>query len=306
MRFNRLDLNLLVALDHLLTLRSISRAAERMNMSQSAMSNALARIREYFDDPILVQNGRKMELTARAEAMQDAVRDILVRIETTVTTEPEFDPTQSTRQFRVLVSDYTLHTVVPHFLRLAYAESPSLGFDFLQQIENPYGLLERGEADFLIAPQAMCSPDHPLEELWEDEFICAVWNQGRHAEGITRDDFFEAGHVRMSPPSRAKTYEARFIESSARERTVSVTSYSFYALAEMVVETDRIATMHAILARKAARMLPIVMHPLPVPNDRFSQCLQWHEYRDNDPGLLWARALFARAVEDMLAEDKAA
>ncbi|MEM6729332.1 MAG: LysR substrate-binding domain-containing protein, partial [Pseudomonadota bacterium] len=188
-------------------------------------------------------------------------------------------------------------------LRLAYAESPSISFDFLQQIENPYGMLERGEADFLIAPAAMCSPDHPREELWEDTFVCAVWDKGRHASRVSGEDFFGAGHVRMSPPSRAKTYEARFIETGNRARTVSVTSYSFYALAEMVVETDRIATMHAILARKAARNLPIVIHPLPVPNESFYQCLQWHEYRDNDPGLLWARALFARAVTDMLAED---
>ena len=76
----------------MLRLRSISRAAEQMNMSQSAMSNALTRLRQYFDDQILVQVGRRLELTPRAEAMQDAVRDILVRVDAAISSESEFDP----------------------------------------------------------------------------------------------------------------------------------------------------------------------------------------------------------------------
>ena len=113
MRFNKLDLNLLVALDHLLNLRSVSGAAARMNMTQSAMSNALLRLREYFGDDLLVKIGRRMELTPRGEALKDAVRDVLVRVEWTIATTADFDPAQSDRQFNVLVSDYTLATLVP-------------------------------------------------------------------------------------------------------------------------------------------------------------------------------------------------
>src|SRR5579862_6764962 len=108
MRYNKLDLNLLVALDHLLHLRSVSGAAERMNMTQSAMSNALFRLREYFKDDLLVKIGRRMELTPRAESLKDAVRDILVRVEWTVAATSQFDPARSERQFNVLVSDYSL------------------------------------------------------------------------------------------------------------------------------------------------------------------------------------------------------
>ena len=113
MRFNKLDLNLLVALDHLLNLRSVSGAAARMNMTQSAMSNALLRLREYFGDDLLVKIGRRMELTPRGEALKDAVRDVLVRVEWTIATTADFDPARSDRQFNVLVSDYTLATLVP-------------------------------------------------------------------------------------------------------------------------------------------------------------------------------------------------
>src|SRR5205085_11334612 len=99
MRFNKLDLNLLVALDAMLAERNISRDAERMHMSQSAMSNALARLRLYFEDELLVQIGRRMELTPRAEALQDIVRDVLVRVDAGVLTSPSFDFARSDREF---------------------------------------------------------------------------------------------------------------------------------------------------------------------------------------------------------------
>lgn len=88
MRFNKLDLNLLVALDALLKERSVTRAAEALNLSPSAMSNSLARLREYFDDDLLMQIGRKMELTPRAESLHGAVRDLLLRIDSTIAVAP--------------------------------------------------------------------------------------------------------------------------------------------------------------------------------------------------------------------------
>ena len=88
MRFNKLDLNLLVALDAMLAERSISKAAERLHLSQSAMSNALARLRDYFDDELLVQVGRKLELTPRAETLKESVRDVLVRVDSAILAQP--------------------------------------------------------------------------------------------------------------------------------------------------------------------------------------------------------------------------
>src|ERR1700733_5920685 len=99
MRVNKLDLNLLVALDALLTLKNVSRAAERLNVSQSAASNALARLRSYFNDALLVRVGRRMELTPRAEGLQDPLKDVLLRVEATVDSRPQFNAKESNRQF---------------------------------------------------------------------------------------------------------------------------------------------------------------------------------------------------------------
>ena len=95
MRFRNLDLNLLVALDCLIRSQNVSRAAHEMHLSQSAMSNALGRLRFYFDDPLLIQVGRKMELSPLAQTLAEPLRDIMVRIETAVESTPSFDPTKA-------------------------------------------------------------------------------------------------------------------------------------------------------------------------------------------------------------------
>jgi LysR family transcriptional regulator, nod-box dependent transcriptional activator len=167
MRFKRLDLNLLVALDHMLKLRSISRAAEQMNLSQSAMSNALTRLRQYFDDPLLVQVGRRLELTPRAEAMQNSVRDILVRVDAAISSEAEFNPAQSNREFSILLSDFTMQVLMPHVLSLAHEASSTIRFCMRPQQTFPYLEIDRGEADLLIAPKIFASPEHPNIQLFD-------------------------------------------------------------------------------------------------------------------------------------------
>ena len=177
MRFNKLDLNLLVALDALLTERNITRAAERVHLSQSAMSNALSRLREYFEDDLLVQVGRKMEPTPRAQTLQEAVRDVLLRIDTSIAAVPQFDGSSSDREFILFVSDYTMAVFMPHALALAARQRSTVRFKLLPQVASPARSLERGEADLLIIPKAYCSTDHPAEVVFEEEHVCVVWSE---------------------------------------------------------------------------------------------------------------------------------
>jgi LysR family nod box-dependent transcriptional activator len=300
MRFKKLDLNLLVALDLMLRLRSISRAAEQMNMSQSAMSNALTRLRQYFDDPLLVQVGRRLELTPRAEAMQDSVRDILVRVDAAISSEADFDPTQSNREFSVLMSDFTMQVLMPHVLRLAYEASPSIRFRLLPQQTFPYLEIDRGEADLLVAPKIFSSADHPSLPLFEDDYCCVVWNEGRLAgRPLTEKDFAEAGHIRMVPSTGAISFEDQFLERRGIARRIEATSFSFTSLPYLVVGTDRIATVHSLIAKQAQRHLPIEIHPLPFPWTRLDEVLQWHGHRSRDPGLVWLRGIFEQAATAM-------
>ncbi|MBA2960499.1 MULTISPECIES: LysR family transcriptional regulator [Ramlibacter] len=301
MRFNKLDLNLLVALDAMLEEMSISRAAERLHMSQSAMSNALARLRDYFDDELLVQVGRRMELTPRAEVLRDAVHDVLLRVDTSIAMQPEFIPSTSDREFRLFVSDYTLNTLMPHVVARAHAQAPGVRFLLQPQTIDPTRQLERGEVDMLIMPADYCSPNHPTETLFSESFSCVVWSGGRLAQGpLTFEQYAVAGHVAMQPTSiQPNSFESWVVQRYGLTRRDEITTFSFAAAPALVVGTDRIATVHTRLAFQAARHLPVTVHTPPIAFPEMKQVTQWHKYRSKDPGLLWLRQVLLQAVVDM-------
>jgi LysR family transcriptional regulator, nod-box dependent transcriptional activator len=305
MRFNKLDLNLLVALDALLTERNITRAAERLHLSQSAMSNALSRLREYFEDELLVQVGRKMEPTPRAQTLQEAVRDVLLRIDTSIAAVPQFDSSSSDREFILFVSDYTMATLLPHALALAARQRSTVRFKFLPQVASPARSLERGEADLLVIPKAYCSPDHPAEVILEEEHVCVVWSQSTAARaGMSFDRYAEAGHVVMVPTESGQpAFEGWFVQRFGLSRRISVTTYNFSALPFLVVGTELVATVHARLARSLAASLPITILPVPLPMPPLEQAMQWHKYRATDPGLIWLRQLLKDAAAAMYTAD---
>ncbi|BCH21499.1 LysR family transcriptional regulator [Mesorhizobium sp. L-8-3] len=297
MRFKNLDLNLLVALDLLLAERNVSRAADKMNITQSAMSNALARLRSYFDDPLLTPVGRSLELTPRAESMRHSVRDIIVRVEAAISTDVHFDPSQTARQFSILLSDYSMTVLMPKVLALAELERSRAQFQLLPQIERPEKAIERGEADLVIAPKAFISGEHPSESLFEDGFVCAAWKDGRYGKApLTKEQYLEAGHIRMMPPERGMSFDMMFLEERGIARRIEVTCYSFAAMPHLIVGTDRLATIHGLIAAQIATSLPIVCHEVPLPMVPLQQCVQWHQYKSQDPGILWLRRLIQKAA----------
>ncbi|ALU91537.1 transcription regulator protein [Herbaspirillum rubrisubalbicans M1] len=301
MRFNKLDLNLLVALDALLTEMSISRAAEKMNLSQSAMSNALARLRDYFDDELLVLVGRRLEPTPRAEILKDAVHDVLRRIEGSIEAKPAFVPAESHREFRISVSDFTLTVLIPHVLARARAEAPHIRFALLPQVQDPTHALDRAEVDLLVMPKDFCTPDHPSEELFTERYVCAVWRESELAQGeLSLERYMNAGHVVMVPPGPHSTsLEARMTAQLGFVRRVEVTSFNFSAMLALVQGTDRIATIFSRLARMLASCFPVELRDSPLPLGEMHQTMQWHRYRTNDPGIEWLRALFLKSAKEM-------
>jgi LysR family nod box-dependent transcriptional activator len=304
MHFNKLDLNLLVALDALLIEGSISRAAARVNLSQSAMSNALARLRAFFEDDLLVQVGRTLELTPRARALKESVRDVLMRVETAVAAEPQFDPSRSDRTFQLLVSDYTTVTLMPHLLALARRQSSTVRFQLcpLPHLDQPQRALGRGEADMLVIPRNYCSPDHPVEPLFDEEYVCAVWNGSRFAQAgvVSKADYEAADHVEVQPSGLGQpTLDTWFLERSGMERRIEVRTFSFIAAPFLVLGTDRIATIQRRLGRMAQQFLPLTILEAPMALPRMAQSVQWHKYRSRDPGLVWLRGLLHQAVEEM-------
>tara|TARA_R110001606_G_scaffold357613_1_gene509083 strand:+ start:4939 stop:5853 length:915 start_codon:yes stop_codon:yes gene_type:complete len=304
MRFKKLDLNLLVALDTLLTEQSITKGAEKLNMSPSALSNSLSRLRDYFEDDLLTQIGRRMVITPLGESLKTNVRNALNNIESTILVQPSFETQTTDRIFSIFCSDYTQTVLAPHALEIVGKQKSTARFQFLAQVDNPHEQLEQGKADLLIIPTNFVSKDHPYETLYEEEFVCVVWKHSLIAQGeLTVEKYTEAGHVLMRPAGIKKEFfETSFAQKYEIKRRLIATTFSFASLPALVIGSENIATIHARLAHKMAKVWPLKILPLPFEIQPMKQCVQWHQYRNNDEGLVWLRKILKEAAINMDAE----
>jgi LysR family nod box-dependent transcriptional activator len=299
MNLNRLDLNLLVALDVLLTERSITHAAEKLNLSPSATSGALARLRTYFDDEILTQIGRRMAPTPLGESLAASVRDCLLHVQATIDTRPQFDPLNSKRNFRLMMSDYVSTVLMPPALRRLQREAPGITIELIANENEPWEALSRGEIDFLVLPKNFIREGHPAEVLFEDDYVCVCWTDNPMiGDHIGPEQCLKLGHVvtrigTMRPP----TIDAWFFERFGHARRVEVIATSFNSVPHLLVGTNRISIMHRRLAVAYCGSLPLKMLPSPMVMPRLVEMIQWHKYRDRDPGRIWLLDLLKSAVE---------
>jgi LysR family transcriptional regulator, nod-box dependent transcriptional activator len=298
MNLRRLDLNLLVALDALLTECNITHAAERLHLSPSATSGALARLREYFDDELLSQIGRRMVPTPLGESLQTVVRDCLLHIQTAVDTRPQFDPATSQRRFKLMMSDYVATVLIAPVLERLQREAPGITIELLSNQDLPWEAMARGELDFLILPKDFIRDEHPAQVLFEDDFVCVCWTGNTLVgEQITLEQCLALGHVvARIGNSRPPTIEAWFFERFGHARRVEVVTMTFSSVPHLLVGTQRIAFMHRRLAKVCCGMLPLRLLPPPVPMPHLVEMVQWHRYRDRDPGRIWLYEVLRDAV----------
>lgn len=312
MHLRGLDLNLLVALDMLLKVKNVTRAGERLHLSQSGMSTALGRLREYFDDPLLVPIGRKMVLTPLAEFLAVPVSDILIQVQSVLDHTPVFNPAQSERLITIMCSDYIASTFLPKLLRRVRAEAPNITVDIVSQEAFLDGPLTRGEVDFLLLPERFASPDHPFEHLFSEDHVCIAWD-GNDSIGdeLTFDHYMAARHVvARFGESRTPTIDSWVADSFDRKRMIDVSVMNFQTIPHHVIGTDRLATVHARSAEIYARAFPLRIFPLPFEVPPIDVALQWHRYSDKHPTMMWLRTLmveigreFDRAPLDEMTSD---
>lgn len=296
------DLNLLVALDALLTERNVTRAGARLNLSQSAMSGALARLRHYFRDELLVPVGRQMVLTPVAEGLVEPVRDILLRIRGTLGSKPRFDPSTAARHISMAVSDYVAEILVADVLRKARTDAPNISFELRPVGRRATEDLESGELDFLISPEGYVSAAQPTEVLFEDTYTCVAWS-GNTSIGtsLTLEEYLGLGHVVVNvagnePPSN---YDEQFLRQSNFKRRVDVSVPTFSLAPRLVVGTDRVTTITTRLAVKYADILPLRLIPLPIAMPPMVEMLQWHRVHEFDPAHHWFRRILKEVVQTL-------
>lgn len=289
MRFKGLDLNLLVAFDALMVDRSVSRAAQRVNLSQPAMSNALSRLRAYFGDDLLIAHNKRMYPTPFAETLIPQVQAALATMESVVATSRHFDPATSSRTFRVMTSDYIATAVLfPMITRLASA-APGVRVELLLPSQRRIELLDNGNIDLLITLEAYLTPELPSDFLLEDRY----WLVGRAdhpalVEGIRLETMQAYEHVMVAiGEERLPSFGDAYLDRIGIQRRVAMTAPNFAMLPWLLQETDWLTLMQGRLAHLMQRNFAITMVPPPVPIPPLVEMAQYHVTRSNDPGLRW-------------------
>jgi len=295
MDLQQFDLNLLVALDALLTEKNVTHAGRRMHLSQSAMSGALARLREFFQDELLVPVGRGMVLTPLGEDLVQPVRDLLLQVRSTIGTRPRFNPATSDRHFTISVSDYVASVLVVELLRQVEREAPTVTFEL-----RPFGRRaaeQLDQLDFLVVPECYVSSAHPKEVLFEDTHTCIAWAKNpRVGATLTLEEYLALGHVAVRVAEGGTNFDERVLQSMNHKRRIEVVTPGFDLAAHLVVGTERLATVPTRLAAKYAGLLPITLFPVPVDMPPMVEMVQWHQAHDGDPAHLWLRARLRDAV----------
>ncbi|WP_338617322.1 LysR family transcriptional regulator [Pigmentiphaga sp. CHJ604] len=306
MRFNKLDLNLLVVLDALLATRSVSRAAERLFLSQPATSLALGRLREYFDDELLVSVGKTLVPTPLAEQLVKPVRDVLLQIQTVTRARPTFDPATATRRFTIESSDYVITVLLAEVVRRAARLAPLMQFDLRAISPQTPEHLDSGGIELLIAPEFAVVAGHPAEPLFEDTFSCLVCEAHFDpAFELSSEAYFDAAHVGVEwGGGRRITYDAKMLSRGRRQRRQDVIAPNFTLVPELLVGTPRIATLPTRLARHMAARFALRVVPCPIAIPRFAENLQWHKYQERDPAISWLRGLLRATAADLPALDE--
>jgi LysR family nod box-dependent transcriptional activator len=301
MRFEGLDLNLLIALDAILEERSVMAASRRLHLSQPAMSAAVGRLRQYFNDEIFTISQRKLVPTPLAQSLERPTRDILLRIRANLISPPKFDPASSERRFRMVVSDYASIVLMHAVMKRVYRAAPRVGLEILPFSDRVDDQLQRGEVDFVVVPDTNLIDGHPSQHLFTDEFCCVAWRESRQiGRSISLRRYLQAGHITAQLGlTGGATFDERALVQLGYKRRIEVIAPNFTAMAAMVIGTDRIATMHHRLAAIFARNFPLKLLRAPVRIPAFREALQWPASFHMDPALVWLREIITDVASEV-------
>ncbi|MEN3747416.1 LysR family transcriptional regulator [Sphingomonas sp. HF-S3] len=289
MRLDQFDLNLLIAFDVLMEERGVTRAAERLNLTQSAMSAALKRLREAFADDILVQHGKRMVPTPGALSLAPHVAAAVLNLRGILASGMRFDPAQSRRRFRIVASDYITTVLIGPALRSLQREAPGIQIEITLPRSDILEQLDDGEIDIIISPEQFLSPVHPRELVFEEKHVvvgCA--SNPALQRPLDAESFYASGHVVVSV-SRDGTFIDNFLRGSGEQRRIEVICASFTQVPWMLPGTTRLALMHERLAREFAEQLSLTIQEAPFPLPVMREMMQFHSARADDRGLSWLR-----------------
>jgi DNA-binding transcriptional LysR family regulator len=289
-----MDLNLLAYFDALISEGQVSRAAERVNLSQPAMSLALKRLRELFDDPLLVRTPNGMVPTTRARELIGPVREILRRSGDLLQPRGHFVPAEARGSLVLMSTDYVSMLVMPPLMRHIEMIAPGVRID--AQAVDPEQLryrFESGQVDIGVGYCVNPPGELRIRQAFEEQLVCIARAGHPDIEGrLTLEQFTANPHVQIRPGDmRYALLLERALSRHGLEAPVGAIVHDFILAPEIVASTDMIAVVPERMARRHAQSLALQTLPLPVDVPALNFSMIWHERTHREPLHQWLREL---------------
>ena len=292
MNLRSVDLNLLVALDALIAESQVTRAAQKLALSQPAMSNALSRLRVIFKDELLVRTARGMQPTPRALELAGPVRQILQQTERIFESDAGFAPQSAAREFTARMSDLLGYLVLPRLASRLRAEAPRISLKIVHlPPEQTVDALEADEVDFALSMALSHSRSVRAEPLFRDRMMCVMRRDHPAAHRkLTLKAFLALSHLRISMSPTDARFVDNVLAGMGLARNVTLNVPHWLTVPNIVAATD----LMAVISEKVARSFDsaaLVLLPLPFASQAFAWSIYWHRRYDNNKAHQWMRAL---------------
>jgi DNA-binding transcriptional LysR family regulator len=299
MDLRRVDLNLLVAFDMLMTERSVTRAAQRLSIGQSSMSATLARLRKLFDDPILVRDGKGSAPTPLAESLAAPVRDLLTGVETLLAQQDSFAPATATRAFSLIANDHITMTFLQPFIARLATQAPGIRLTVHPTSDDSIDQLRRHQVDLLIVPREELAEhaQFPHQVLFRDRYLVAIdRDHPEIGEKITLEQFSTLPYLAATSGHRRSLADMQ-LDFLGIPRNVEITTG--LGVAPFLVRGTRLITLvHERLGRLIAEAAGIRLLDPPTPKTlSTTEIMVWTTRTEPDAGHRWFRTALAQLAE---------
>jgi DNA-binding transcriptional LysR family regulator len=291
----RYDLNLLVAFDILIAERSVTAAAKRMGVGQPAMSNALARLREMFNDRLLIRTQSGMQPTPRALELIEPVARLLDGLREDVFGARSFSPASDTRSFRIGISDQAEAALMQDILRRVRHEAPGMRI-IARSVGMHAGaeLLAAGAIDLAIGYFPEVEAELEVTTLYHETLVCLFDAQACGlGTPISLDGYVSLPHILVSLRGEPFGHVDELLRQAGRSRFVAYTTPHFLAVPFLLHGFRAIAAVPRRLAENCAEAAGLSICPVPLPSDGYDVRMAWHQRTTSDPAHTWLRSIVA-------------
>lgn len=291
MNLRSLDLNLLLVFDAVYAERSISRAAEKLHLSQPTVSNALTRLRNRLNDPLFERSAQGMVPTTRAKSLAEPIRQALDLLEGGLRGGDEFEFRRSEREFVVAVEDYGEAVVFPRFCDWLSEMAPSIRLTIRPE---PGTLLKTelrdGRVDLAFDYFALQEPAYENRSVLTEDLLCLARRGHPGLSGeLTLETYLTLRHVVLAPRASSRPMIDLALAKRGLQRKIAVTVPHFLSMPLLVQMSDMVCTLPRRMANLYADHFQLTAHEVPVRTPRFPVFLFWHESMNRDPGHEWLR-----------------